>query len=66
MAAPTQFVIIVDQGGSAATITIPISVSSGDAEIVRSQAMAICRGGFWDSTQQNFYPPSAIRKVTPG
>jgi hypothetical protein len=62
MAGPTQVAIIVSNGDntvSTVTINIPPGVD------VNGFVMTLGRVGFWDSNQQNYFPASAIRKISP-
>jgi len=58
----TQLSIVVDDGGGTkSTVTLPIP-AGGDPLVL---AQSISRVGFWDSGQANYFPPSAIRKISP-
>jgi hypothetical protein len=65
----TNFQIVVDNGGgTTSTVTIPIPTSGtnpGSTGDVQSLAQDIARNGVWDTSRANFYPPVAIRKVSP-
>jgi hypothetical protein len=77
MALPTNFSIVVDSGGgTTATVVIPIPTtgtytSNSAASIggtigdVEALAQNVAKNGFWDTARANFFPATAIRKITP-
>jgi len=65
VAAATKLLLLVDQGGTNATVLITIATTSGDPEIIFTQAAAVARSGFWTDDRSAFYPAVSIRKITP-
>jgi len=62
MAAPTQVTVTVaNADGTAGTVVLALPAGVDALTF----AQAISRGGCWDAAQAIFFPPAAIRRVTP-